>query len=582
MIKKLAGCIREYKRQTILTPILVAVEVVMDVLIPFVMSILLNEIETGGNITNVLLLGVLLIALALIALYFGAMSGKMGAQASAGFAKNLRHDMYYAIQDYSFTNIDKFSSSSLITRMTTDVSFVQMAFQMIIRIAVRSPLMLISSLIMSFILNARLALIFLAVVPLLAVGLFIIMKLAFPIFERVFKRYDKLNTVVQENVRGIRVVKTYVREDGEKQKFNEASEAIYKDFSRAERIIAFNSPLMQLAVYICMVFLSWFGAKEVIAQSSLANGFNASELSTLITYVNQILMSLMMLSMIFVQITIAEAPAKRICEVLDEKSDIVNPENPVNEVIDGSIEFKGVNFSYKSKKDKLCLSGVNLKINSGETIGIIGGTGSSKTTLIQLIPRLYDATEGEVLVGGVNVKNYDLVALRDAVSIVLQKNVLFSGTIKENLLWGNPNATDEQIAHACKLAQVDDIIQAKPEKYDAIIDQGGANVSGGQKQRLCIARALLKNPKILILDDSTSAVDTRTDALIRKAFKEEIPDTTKIIIAQRIASVQDADKIIVMESGKVVGFGTHDQLIESNDIYREVYESQVKGGEENE
>ena len=582
MIKKLAGCIREYKRQTILTPILVAVEVVMDVLIPFVMSILLNEIETGGNITNVLLLGVLLIALALIALYFGAMSGKMGAQASAGFDKNLRHDMYYAIQDYSFTNIDKFSSSSLITRMTTDVSFVQMAFQMIIRIAVRSPLMLISSLIMSFILNARLALIFLAVVPLLAVGLFIIMKLAFPIFERVFKRYDKLNTVVQENVRGIRVVKTYVREDGEKQKFNEASEAIYKDFSRAERIIAFNSPLMQLAVYICMVFLSWFGAKEVIAQSSLANGFNASELSTLITYVNQILMSLMMLSMIFVQITIAEAPAKRICEVLDEKSDIVNPENPVNEVIDGSIEFKGVNFSYKSKKDKLCLSGVNLKINSGETIGIIGGTGSSKTTLIQLIPRLYDATEGEVLVGGVNVKNYDLVALRDAVSIVLQKNVLFSGTIKENLLWGNPNATDEQIAHACKLAQVDDIIQAKPEKYDAIIDQGGANVSGGQKQRLCIARALLKNPKILILDDSTSAVDTRTDALIRKAFKEEIPDTTKIIIAQRIASVQDADKIIVMESGKVVGFGTHDQLIESNDIYREVYESQVKGGEENE
>jgi len=582
MIKKLAGCIREYKRQTILTPILVAVEVVMDVLIPFVMSILLNEIETGGNITNVLLLGVLLVALALIALYFGAMSGKMGAQASAGFAKNLRHDMYYSIQDYSFTNIDKFSSSSLITRMTTDVSFVQMAFQMIIRIAVRSPLMLISSLIMSFILNARLALIFLAVVPLLAVGLFIIMKLAFPIFERVFKRYDKLNTVVQENVRGIRVVKTYVREDGEKQKFNQASEAIYKDFSRAERIIAFNSPLMQLAVYICMVFLSWFGAKEVIAQSSLANGFNASELSTLITYVNQILMSLMMLSMIFVQITIAEAPAKRICEVLDEKSDIVNPENPVNEVIDGSIEFKGVNFSYKSKKDKLCLSGVNLKINSGETIGVIGGTGSSKTTLIQLIPRLYDATEGEVLVGGVNVKNYDLVALRDAVSIVLQKNVLFSGTIKENLLWGNPNATDEQVAHACKLAQVDDIIQAKPEKYDAIIDQGGANVSGGQKQRLCIARALLKNPKILILDDSTSAVDTRTDALIRKAFREEIPDTTKIIIAQRIASVQDADKIIVMEGGKVVGFGTHDQLIETNDIYREVYESQVKGGEENE
>ena len=581
MIKKLASCIREYKRQTILTPILVSIEVIMDVLIPFVMSLLLNEIDRGGDIGKILLIGGSLALLSLVALYFGAMSGKMGAQASAGFAKNLRHDMYYAMQDFSFNNIDKFSSSSLITRMTTDVNFVQMAFQMIIRIAVRSPLVIVFSLVASFILNARLALVFLAVIPFLAIGLFIIMKLAFPIFERVFKHYDKLNTVVQENVRGIRVVKTYVREDGEKQKFQKVSNDIYNDFSKAEKIIAFNSPLMQIAVYACMVLLSWFGAKAVAGDALIENGFTASELSTLITYVNQILMSLMMLSMIFVQVTIAEAPAKRICEVLDEKSDIVNPENPVYEIKDGSIEFENVNFSYKSKKDKLCLSGVNLKINSGETIGIIGGTGSSKTTLIQLIPRLYDATEGVVKVGGRDVKEYDLVALRDAVSVVLQKNTLFSGTIKENLLWGNPNATDEQIAHVCKLAQVESIIESKPERYDSMIDQGGANVSGGQKQRLCIARALLKQPKILILDDSTSAVDTKTDALIRKAFKEEIPNTTKIIIAQRISSVQDADKIIVMDGGKVTGFGTHDELINSNEIYREVYQSQIEGGKEN-
>ncbi len=581
MIKKLAGCIREYKRQTILTPILVSIEVIMDVLIPFVMSLLLNEIDSGGDIGKILLIGGSLALLSLIALYFGAMSGKMGAQASAGFAKNLRHDMFYAMQDFSFNNIDKFSSSSLITRMTTDVNFVQMAFQMIIRIAVRAPLVIVFSLVASFILNAQLALVFLAVIPFLAIGLLIIMKLAFPIFDRVFKHYDKLNTVVQENVRGIRVVKTYVREEGEKQKFQKVSKDIYNDFSKAEKIIAFNSPLMQIAVYACMVLLSWFGAKAVAHDALIENGFTASELSTLITYVNQILMSLMMLSMIFVQVTIAEAPAKRICEVLYEKSDILNPENPVGEIKDGSIEFENVNFSYKSKKDKLCLSGVNLKINSGETIGIIGGTGSSKTTLIQLIPRLYDATEGVVKVGGRDVKEYDLVALRDAVSVVLQKNTLFSGTIKENLLWGNPNATDEQIAHVCRLAQVESIIESKPEKYDSMIEQGGANVSGGQKQRLCIARALLKQPKILILDDSTSAVDTKTDALIRKAFKEEIPNTTKIIIAQRIASVQDADKIIVMDGGKVVGFGTHDELINSNEIYREVYQSQIEGGKEN-
>lgn len=581
MIKKLAGCIREYKRQTILTPILVSIEVIMDVAIPFVMSLLLAEISSGGGIGQVLLLGGALALLAVVALFFGAMSGKMGAQASAGFAKNLRHDMYHAMQDYSFNNIDKFSSASLITRMTTDISFVQMAFQMIIRIAVRSPLVIIFSLVASFILNAKLALVFLAVIPFLAIGLFIIMKLAFPIFDRVFKHYDKMNNVVQENVRAIRVVKTYVREDGEKQKFGDISQSVYNDFSKAEKIIAFNSPLMQIAVYACMVLLSWFGAKAIVGDAFIENGFSAEQLSTLITYVNQILMSLMMLSMIFVQVTIAEAPAKRICEVLDEKSDILNPENPVYEIKDGSVEFENVNFSYKSKKDKLCLSGVNLKINSGETIGIIGGTGSSKTTLIQLIPRLYDATEGVVKVGGRNVKEYDLVSLRDAVSVVLQKNTLFSGTIKENLLWGNPNATDEQIAHACKLAQVESIIESKPEKYDSKIEQAGANVSGGQKQRLCIARALLKQPKILILDDSTSAVDTKTDALIRKALKEEIPNTTKIVIAQRISSIQDADKIIVMDGGKVVGFGNHEQLISNNDIYREVYESQIEGGKVN-
>lgn len=581
LVKKLAKNVGEYKKHAILTPIYVALEVVFDVLIPFIMTKLLAVIRTEGNITQIFGYGGLLVAFSLVALFFGAMSGRMAAIASAGFAKNLRKNMFYAMQDFSFNNIDKFSSSSLITRMTTDVSFVQMAFQMIIRIAVRSPLMLVFTLIMSFSLNAKLALVFLAVIPLLAIGLLLIMKFAFPIFERVFKHYDRLNTVVQENIRGIRVVKTYVREDLEKEKFGKASDEIYKDFSKAERIVAFNNPLMNLAVYASTVLIAWFGTKAIVGDVGVVGGFTAEELSTLITYVTQVLMSLMMLSMIFVQITIAEAPAKRICEVLDERSDIVSPENAVNEVIDGSIEFKDVSFSYKSKKDKLCLSDVDLKINSGETIGIIGGTGSSKTTLIQLIPRLYDATEGEVKVGGVNVKNYDLKVLRDSVSVVLQKNVLFSGTIAQNLRWGNENATDEELVRVCKLAQAEEFINSFPDGYNTMIDQGGANVSGGQKQRLCIARALLKKPKILILDDSTSAVDTRTDALIRKAFKEEIPNTTKIIIAQRISSVQDADKIIVMESGKVAGFGTHEELLATNPIYQEVYYSQ-KGGEENE
>ena len=591
MIKKLSKSIGEYKKQTILTPIFVTLEVIFDVLIPYVMSKLLAVIENAGDpnavtagdpIKQILGYGGLLVVFALVALYFGAMSGRMAAISSAGFAKNLRKNMFYSVQNYSFNNIDKFSSSSLITRMTTDVNWVQMAFQMVIRIAVRAPLNLIFTLIMSFMLNAKLALVFLATIPLLAVGLLIIMKLAFPVFDKVFKNYDRLNVVVQENIRGMRVVKTYVREDEETRKFKEASGQIHKDFVKAERIVAFNNPLMNLAVYASTVLICWFGTKAVIGDATVVGGFTASELSTLITYVTQVLMSLMMLSMIFVQITIAEAPAKRICEVLDEHSDILSPENAVNEVIDGSIEFKDVNFSYKSKKDKLCLTDVDLKIESGQTIGIIGGTGSSKTTLIQLIPRLYDATEGEVKVGGVNVKEYDLKVLRDAVSVVLQKNVLFSGTIKENLRWGNENATDEEIAEACELAQAAEFINSFPDKYDTVIDQGGANVSGGQKQRLCIARALLKKPKILILDDSTSAVDTRTDALIRKGFKEYIPTTTKIIIAQRIASVQDADKIIVMEGGKVVGFSTHDELLATNDIYQEVYYSQNKGGSENE
>lgn len=583
IVKKLVKNVGECKKNAILTPIFVAFEVIFDVLIPFIMTKLLGVIENGGNINQIFGYGGLLVVFSLVALFFGAMSGRSAAVASAGFAKNLRKNMFYSMQDYSFNNIDKFSSSSLITRMTTDVNFVQMAFQMSIRIAVRAPLMLIFTLTMSFMLNAKLALVFLATIPFLAIGLLIIMKLAFPVFERVFKHYDKLNTVVQENIRGMRVVKTYVREDYEQEKFKNASNEIYKDFTKASRIVAFNNPLMNLAVYLSTVLICWFGVKAVVGDVGVVGGFNASELSTLITYVTQVLMSLMMLSMIFVQVTIAEAPAKRICEVLDEKRDIVSPQNAVNEVIDGSIEFIDVNFSYKSKKDKLCLTDVDLKINSGETIGIIGGTGSSKTTLIQLIPRLYDATVGEVKVGGVNVKEYDLKVLRDAVSVVLQKNVLFSGTIKENLRWGNEHATDEELEQVCKLAQAHEFISSFPDGYDTHIDQGGANVSGGQKQRLCIARALLKKPKILILDDSTSAVDMKTDALIRKAFKEEIPGTTKIIIAQRISSVQDADKIIVMEGGKVNGFGTHEELLATNEIYQEVYYSQNgKGGSENE
>lgn len=576
MIKTLAKSIREYKKQTILTPILVALEVVMEILIPFVMANLVDYGIYGNNMPMIYKLGLLLISLVIFSLIFGVLAGKFAAKASTGFAKNLRHDMYYKVQDYSFENIDKFSTSSIITRMTTDVTHVQQAFQMLTRITFRAPLTLIFSIIMSVAINAKLALIFLALVPFLAAGLYFIATHAHPIFEKVFKTYDKLNNVVQENVRGIRVVKSYVLEEEEKEKFGKVSKDIYENFSRAEKLIAYNSPLMQIVTYVGLLLISWFGAKLIVGTGSLTTG----QLMSLITYAMQILMSLMMISVVLVMLTISAASAERIVEILKEEPVIKNKEKTLTQVKDGAIEFKNVNFSYIGDKKKTCLKDINLKIKSGETVGIIGGTGSSKTTLIQLIPRLYDATTGKVLVGGKDVRDYDLETLRNEVAIVLQKNVLFSGTIKENLRWGNKEATDEEMVEACKLAQADGFINEFPKKYDTYIEQGGANVSGGQKQRLCIARAILKKPKILILDDSTSAVDTKTDKLIRNAFKEKIPNTTKIIIAQRIDSVKDADKIIVLENGMINGIGTHDELMENNEIYKEVYTSQRKGDEE--
>lgn len=576
MIKTLAKSIREYKKQTILTPILVALEVVMEILIPFVMANLVDYGIYGNNMPMLYKLGLLLILLVIGSLIFGVLAGKFAAKASTGFARNLRHDMYYKVQDYSFENIDKFSTASIITRMTTDVTHVQQAFQMLTRITFRAPLTLIFSIIMSLAINAKLALIFLALVPFLAVGLYFIATHAHPIFEKVFKTYDKLNNVVQENVRGIRVVKSYVLEEEEKEKFGKVSKDIYENFSRAERIIAYNSPLMQIVTYTGLLLISWFGAKLIVGTGSLTTG----QLMSLITYAMQILTSLMMISVVLVMLTISAASAERIVEILKEEPSIKNKEKTLKHVKDGSIEFKNVNFSYVGDKKKTCLKDINLKIKSGETVGIIGGTGSSKTTLIQLIPRLYDTTTGKVLVGGKDVRDYDIETLRNEVAIVLQKNVLFSGTIKENLRWGNKEATDEEMVEACKLAQADGFINEFPKKYDTYIEQGGTNVSGGQKQRLCIARALLKKPKILILDDSTSAVDTKTDKLIRKAFKEQIPNTTKIIIAQRIDSVKDADKIIVLENGKINGIGTHDELMKANEIYKEVYTSQRKGDEE--
>ncbi len=571
MIKKLAKYVGKYKLDAILTPLFVAAESVLEVLIPFKMADLIDFGIEAENINYVVKIGVILLAFSIMSLICGTLSGYFASRASSGYAKNLREAMYNKIQDYSFSNVDKFSASSLVTRLTTDVTNVQNAFQMIIRIAVRAPIMFFTAMTMSFMVNRSLALVFVCVIPFLAVGLYFISTRAHPIFERVFRTYDKLNNVVQENIRGIRVVKSFVREDHEIEKFENVSNSIYKDFSKAERLLAFNSPLMQFCVYACIMLISWFGAKFVVS-GSLSTG----QIMSMFTYVMQILMSLMMISMILVMLVISKSSAERIVEVLDEENDIHNCADPVFEIPDGSVKFDNVNFSYSKDMNKLCLKDINLDIKSGETVGIIGGTGSSKSSLVQLIPRLYDVTEGAVYVGGVDVRNYDIETLRNNVAMVLQKNVLFSGTIKDNLRWGDKNATDEDITRVCKLAQADDFIQNFPDKYDTYIEQGGSNVSGGQRQRLCIARALLKKPKILILDDSTSAVDTKTDALLRKAFKEEIPETTKFIIAQRISSIQDADKIIILDDGKIVAVGTHDELIETSDIYKDVYYSQQK------
>lgn len=581
MVRKLLKSVREYKKDSILAPLLVTGEVILEVFIPYLMANLIDFGIDKGDMGYVAKTGLLLLISAFASLFFGVMAGNRAAVASNGFAKNLRHDMYYNVQNFSFLNIDKFSTASIITRLTTDVTRVQMAYQMIIRMVVRSPAMLIFSLVMSFRIDAKLSLIFLAGVPVLGIGLMVITKIAFPLFNKVFKIYDRLNGTVQENLRGMRVVKSFVREDYEEKKFKNISEDIYKGFSKAERTVAFNMPLMQISMYTVMLLLSWFGARAVVASGGdPAIGLSTGELMGLFTYAMQILSSLMFVSMIFVMITMSRASAERIVEILDETSDIVNPENPVMQVENGDILFENVSFSYKKSAENLVLTDINLDIKSGETVGILGVTGSSKSSLVQLIPRLYDVTKGSVKVGGIDVREYDLNILRDSVSMVLQKNELFGGTIKENLRWGNEFATDEELVTACKLAQAHEFITSFPEGYDRYIEQGGTNVSGGQKQRICIARAILKKPKILILDDSTSAVDTKTDLLIRKALTERIPDTTKIIIAQRVSSVQEADKIILMEDGKIVAMGTHNELLKNSEIYKEVYDSQVKGGEE--
>ena len=577
MIRLLAKSIREYKRDALLTPLFVTLEVIIECIIPFLTANLVLEIQKGCELSTIVRYGVILMVLAGFSLFFGRIAGTTAASASAGYARNLRRDMFYNIQNFSFANIDRFSTSSLVTRMTTDVTNVQMAFMMIIRIAVRCPIMLICAWVMTFTINPQLALVFLVVIPVLALGLLFIMTRAHPIFERVFKKYDWMNNVVQENLLGIRVVKSFVREEHEKEKFGKVSKEIYLDFSKAEKILAFNSPLMQLCVAACILTVSWLGA-HLIVDGSMTTG----QLTSMFSYIMMILMNLMMLSMVVVMIVIARASAERITELLNEESDLQNGPNPIEEVKDGSVVFENVSFSYAKDPSKECLKDVNLTIKSGETVGILGGTGTSKTTLVQLIPRLYDATEGRVLVGGVDVRDYDMEALREQVAMVLQKNVLFSGTIKDNLRWGNKEATDEEMVRVCRLAQADPFIQEFPDKYDTYIEQGGSNVSGGQKQRLCIARALLKKPKILILDDSTSAVDTKTDALIRKAFREEIPETTKFIIAQRISSIEDADKILVMDGGRIAAMGTHAELLQTCDIYREIYESQTKGGSDDE
>ncbi len=580
MIKRLSKCIREYKLPSILAPIFIACEVILEVFIPMIMGKLIDNGIDKGDTSYVVKMGFVLVILCSLSLLSGVASGTAAAKASSGFAKNLRHDMYHNVQSFSFASIDKFSTSGLVTRLTTDVTNLQNSYQMIIRIAVRSPAMLIFSLTMALSINAKISIIFLCIIPFLALGLFLIISNAHPIFKRVFKTYDKLNNVVNENLHGIRVVKSFVREDKEEEKFKSVSGTIYNDTKKAESLIAFNAPLMQLSSYTCMLLIAWFGARLIVGTNAVE--MTTGDLFSVITYTMQILSTLMMLSMIFVMLTMSKASGERVCEVLNEVTDLHNPENPVMQVKDGSIDFQNAGFSYAKDKNNLCLKNVNLSIKSGETVGIIGATGSSKTSFVQLIPRLYDVTEGSVKVGGIDVRDYDLEALRNEVAMVLQKNVLFSGTIKDNLRWGNENATDEEMIEACKLAQAHPFISEMPDGYDTYIEQGGTNVSGGQKQRICIARSLLKKPKILILDDSTSAVDTKTDALIRMAFKEYIPETTKIIIAQRISSIQDADKIIVLDGGEVSAFGTHSELMKSSEIYKEVYNSQVKGGQDNE
>ena len=579
MIKRLLKCVREFKTPTILTLVFIVCEVIIETFIPYITANLVNQIKAGVELSQLLKVGLLVFVMACLSLCCGGIAGLTCAKASAGFARNVRHDVFYKVQTFAFENIDKFSSSSLVTRMTTDIGNVQMAFMMLIRIAVRSPLMLIFSIIMAFRMGGAMAMSFVVIIPVLVCGLLLISRKAMPAFRSVFRKYDRLNETIEENIRGMRVVKGFSREEHEKEKFGAAAEDICADFTRAERIVAMNSPLMQLCLYGNMVFVLLMGSKLIITGQA---GIDVGQLSAMLTYGMQILMSLMSLSMIYVMLTISSESIKRVGEVLEETPALSSPENAITEVKDGSIQFTDVNFKYSEKAKKFALWDIDLTIPSGTTVGIIGGTGSSKSTLVQLIPRLYDVTEGSVKVGGVDVRQYDLDALRGAVAMVLQKNQLFSGTIKENLRWGNPDATDEELIEACKLAQADEFITGFPDGYDTMIEQGGTNVSGGQKQRLCIARALVKKPKILILDDSTSAVDTRTDALIRAGFKTYIPETTKIIIAQRIASVMDADMILVMDNGRIAQMGTHDELMQTSEIYREVYEQQTNGGEDDE
>ena len=577
MIRELAKSVREYKKASLMTPVWVALEVVLECIIPFITARLVNEIKAGADMAEIFRFGGILIGMALLSLFFGTLSGFTCAKASCGLAKNLRKDMFYSIQKYSFENIDKFLASSLVTRMTTDITNVQMAYMMIIRVAVRAPLMLVFAFVMAFVMGGKLAFIFLLVLPMLGIGLSVVIRKAMPLFHKVFKKYDNLNGSIQENIKAMRVVKSFVREEYEEKKFGAAAEDVCTDFTRAERILAFNAPMMQFCLYTVMVFVLSFGSYLIISTKGMA--LDVGQFSSMLTYSFMMLNSLMMLSMVFVMITMSNESCKRIVEVLTEQSTLVNPENPLYEVADGSVVFDHVNFKYSKKAERMALSNINLEIRSGETIGIIGGTGSSKSSLIQLISRLYDATEGVVKVGGVDVRRYDLDTLRNQVAVVLQKNILFSGTIKDNLRWGNKHATEEEMVEACKMACADEFISLFPNGYDTWIEQGGANVSGGQKQRLCIARALLKKPKILILDDSTSAVDTRTDASIRKALREYIPETTKIIIAQRTASVEDADRILVMAGGTISDVGTHQELLERNAIYREIYTSQNKAGD---